>query len=134
MLAAAWPRIAVQIDFGAAGNDGGVMGEAARLSDTVLTFRVTRAEEFARQWRTNARRLQVLASSPSTPASVRDNALAEARTAGEIVAKRADDIVALARERGFSSWEADPVLGPLVVEIRAVENALNYAADALSKG
>ena len=104
-----------------------------RLSDTVLAFRVKRGEEFARQWRTNARRLQSLASNPTTPASVRTDALAEAREAAAIVAKRASEMADLAKLRGYSTWEADPVMGPLVVEIRAVENALNYAAEALGK-
>jgi hypothetical protein len=103
------------------------------LSNTVISFRVKRAEEFARQWRTNAKRLQSLASNPTTPASVRTDALTEARAASEIVSKRADEMAAMAKDRGFTTWEADPIIGPLVVEIRAVENALNYAADALSK-
>lgn len=109
------------------------MAEGSELSDTVLSFRVKRAEEFARQWRINARRLQSLASNPTTPASVRADALGEARTAAEIVAKRADEMTAMAKQRGYGTWESDPLIAPLVVEIRAVENALNYAATTLSK-
>jgi hypothetical protein len=109
------------------------MGEGA-LSDTVISFRLKRAEEFARQWRINAKRLQTLANSPQTPDSVRADALAEARTAAGIVGQRAADLAEMAKQRGFGTWESDPMVGPLVVEIRAVENALTYAAEALSKG
>lgn len=109
------------------------MAEGAGLSDTVISFRVKRAEEFARQWRTNAKRLQSLSSNPTTPASVRADALIEARAAAEIVSRRADEMAAMAGLRGYATWESDPLIGPLVVEIRAVENALNYAADALGK-
>jgi hypothetical protein len=108
------------------------MGEAA-LSDTVISFRLKRAEEFARQWKINAKRLQSLANNPQTPDSVRADALGEARTAAGIVGQRATDLTELARQRGFSAWESDPKVAPLVVEIRAVEHALIYAADALSK-
>lgn len=108
------------------------MGEAG-LSETVIAFRVKRAAEFARQWRTNAKRLQTLASNPKTPSSVRADALNEAREAATIVARRAEEMADFARLRGFSAWESDPVVAPVVVEIRAVENALNYAAEALSK-
>ena len=105
----------------------------ATLSDTVMSFRLKRAEEFARQWRSNAKRLQTLASNPKTPALVRNDALSEARTAASIVAARAGELAALAKLRGYSAWEADPKIGPLVVEIRAVESALTFAAEALSK-
>ncbi len=108
------------------------MGEAA-LSDTVISFRLKRAEEFARQWKINARRLQSLANNPQTPSSVRADALGEARTAAGIVGQRAADLTELARQRGYTAWESDPKVAPLVVEIRAVEHALSYAADALSK-
>lgn len=108
------------------------MGEGA-LSDTVVSFRLKRAEEFARQWRINAKRLQSLANNPQTPGSVRTDALGEARTAAGIVGQRATDLAALARQRGYATWEADPRVGPLVVEIRAVEHALTYAVAALSK-
>ena len=108
------------------------MGEGT-LSDTVISFRVKRAEEFARQWRINAKRLQSLANNPQTPDSIRADALAEARTAADIVKRRADEMAAFAKERGFSAWESDPVVAPVVVEIRAVEHALNYAAEALGK-
>lgn len=103
------------------------------LSDTVISFRLRRAEEFARQWRTNAKRLQSLASNPATPESIRADALSEAREAAGIVGQRATDLADLAKQRGYTAWEADPKVGPLVVEIRAVENALTYAAEALSK-
>lgn len=108
------------------------MGEA-QLSDTVISFRVKRAEEFARQWRVNAKRLQSLANNPQTPGSVRADALSEARSAAEIVGKRADEMTAFAKQRGFSAWESDPLVAPVVVEIRAVENALTYAVEALGK-
>jgi len=108
------------------------MGEQG-LSDTVIAFRLERAREFARQWRTNAARLQSLANNPQAHQSLRTNALSEARTAADIVRQRAADLTELARMRGFSTWEADPRVGPLVVEIRAVENALIYAVEALSK-
>ncbi len=108
------------------------MGEAA-LSDTVISFRLKRAEEFARQWKINAKRLQSLANNPQTPDSVRADALGEARTAAGIVGQRATDLTELAKQRGFSALESDPKVAPLVVEIRAVEHALTYAADALSK-
>ncbi|MDC9822306.1 hypothetical protein PRN20_01065 [Devosia sp. ZB163] len=107
------------------------MGEV--LSDTVISFRLKRAEEFARQWRINARRLQSLASSPQTPEVMRSNALGEARTAAEIVGRRGDEMAAMAKDRGFNTWESDPLVAPVVVEIRAVENALTFAAEALSK-
>ncbi|MDB5539217.1 MAG: hypothetical protein JWQ89_944 [Devosia sp.] len=109
------------------------MAEAG-LSDTVISFRLRRAEEFARQWRINAKRLQSLANNPSTPESVRADALAEARTAAGIVGQRANDLAEMARQRGYAAWESDPVVGPVVVEIRAVEHALTYAADGLSRG
>jgi len=109
------------------------MASAEVLSNTVVSFRVKRGEEFARQWRINAKRLQSLAGNPTTPVSVRSDALIEARTAAGIVAKRASEMTDLAKQRGYSTWEADPLIGPVVVEIRAVENALRYAADALSK-
>jgi len=105
----------------------------AVLSDTVISFRLKRAEEFARQWRINAKRLQSLANNPQTPDSVRSDALAEARTAAAIVKQRTVDLAELARQRGYTAWESDPKVAPLVVEIRAVEHALTYAADALSK-
>ena len=72
------------------------MGEVVSgLTATGLSFRMKRAEEFARQWRINAKRLQTLASNPKTPASVRTDALGEARTAAEIVGRRADDLAGL---------------------------------------
>ena len=108
------------------------MGDAV-LSDTVISFRLKRAEEFARQWKINAKRLQSLANNPQTPDSVRADALGEARTAAGIVGQRAVDLTELARQRGFSAWESDPRVAPLVVEIRSVEHALSYAAEALSK-
>lgn len=108
------------------------MGED-QLSDTVISFRVKRAEEFARQWRVNARRLQSLANNPQTPNSVRADALSEARSAAEIVAKRAAEMTDFAKARGFTAWESDPLVAPVVVEIRAVENALTYAVEALGK-
>lgn len=103
------------------------------LSETMVSFRLKRAEEFARQWRSNAKRLQVLASNPRTPDTVRADALSEARTAADIVGRRAVELAELAKLRGYSAWEADPRIGPIVVEIRAVENALTFAAEALSK-
>lgn len=108
------------------------MAEAV-LSDTVISFRLKRAEEFARQWRINAKRLQTLANSPATTDSVRANALAEARAAAGIVGRRASDLAEMAKQRGYPAWEADPMVGPLVVEIRAVENALTYAVEGLSR-
>lgn len=107
--------------------------EGTGLSETLVVFRLKRAEEFARQWRSNAKRLQTLASNPRTPETVRIDALSEARTAADIVGRRAAELTELARLRGFQSWEADPRIGPIVVEIRAVENALTFAAEALSK-
>ncbi|MBN9309930.1 hypothetical protein [Devosia sp.] len=106
----------------------------AQLSETVVSFRLKRAEEFARQWRINARRLQSLANNPQTPDSVRADALSEARSAAEIVRRRAEEMAAFALARGFSAWETDPLVAPVVVEIRAVENALTYAVEALGKG
>lgn len=108
------------------------MGEA-QLSDTVVSFRLKRAEEFARQWRVNAKRLQSLANNPKTPDSVRADALSEARSAAEIVRRRAEEMAQFARARGFTTWETDPLVAPVVVEIRAVENALTYAVEALGK-
>ena len=108
--------------------------EEPDLSPTAVTFRIMRAAQFAKSWRHNAKRLQALASDPRTPKSARDDALKEARAAAEIVARRADEMAELAKARGFNAWEADPKLGPLVVEIRAVENALNFAADTLARG
>lgn len=109
------------------------MGEPD-LSPTTVTFRIMRAAQFAKSWRNNAKRLQALASDPRTPKSTREDALKEAKAAAEIVARRADEMAELARSRGFNAWEADPQLGPLVVEIRAVENALNFAAETLARG
>ena len=80
-------------------------------SDTVISFRLKRAEEFARQWQINAKRLQSLANNPQTPDSVRNDALAEARTAAEIVGQRASELAALAKLRGFAAWESDPKVG-----------------------
>jgi len=108
------------------------MGEG-QLSDTVVSFRLKRAEEFARQWRVNAKRLQSLANNPQTPDSVRADALSEARSAAEIVGRRADEMAAFANMRGFNAWESDPLVAPVVVEIRAVENALTYAVETLAK-
>lgn len=107
--------------------------EGQGLSETQVVFRLKRAEEFARQWRSNAKRLQTLASNPRTPETVRADALSEARTAADIVGKRATELTELARARGFQAWESDPWIGPIVVEIRAVENALTFAAEALSR-
>ena len=103
------------------------------LSETQVVFRLKRAEEFARQWRANAKRLQVLASNPRTPQTVRADALSEARTAADIVGRRAVELAELAKQRGYGAWEADPRVGPIVVELRAVENALTFAAEALSR-
>ena len=108
------------------------MGEV-QVSDTVVSFRLKRAEEFARQWRVNAKRLQSLANNPQTPDSVRADALSEARSAAEIVGRRADEMAAFAKMRGFGAWESDPLVAPVVVEIRAVENALHYAVETLGK-
>jgi hypothetical protein len=108
------------------------MGEG-QVSDTVVSFRLKRAEEFARQWRVNAKRLQSLANNPQTPDSVRADALSEARSAAEIVGRRADEMADFAKLRGFSAWESDPLVAPVVVEIRAVENALAYAVETLGK-
>ena len=105
----------------------------ARLSDTLLAFRLKRAEQFARQWRTNAKRLQSLAADPRTPGLVRQDALGEARMAVDIVSRRAGELVELALERGYGAWEADPKIAPLLVEIRAVENALSFAIETLSR-
>jgi hypothetical protein len=107
--------------------------EGIQLTETTVIFRLKRAEEFARQWRLNAKRLQGLASNPRTPQIVREDALSEARTAADIVGRRADELAEMARQRGYNTWEADPRVGPLVVEIRAVENELTFAANALSK-
>ncbi|MFA6047034.1 MAG: hypothetical protein WC718_18785 [Phycisphaerales bacterium] len=107
--------------------------EDGGLSETQVSFRLKRAEEFARQWRSNAKRLQTLAANPRTPETVRIDALSEARTAADIVGKRALELAELAKKRGYVAWEADPRIGPVVVEIRAVENALTFAAEALSK-
>ena len=107
--------------------------EDGGLSETQVIFRLKRAEEFARQWRLNAKRLQILAANPRTPATVRADALSEARTAADIVGKRATELAELAKRRGYNAWEADPRVGPIVVEIRAVENALTFAAEALSR-
>ena len=107
--------------------------EATELSETTVTFRLRRAEEFTRQWRSNAKRLQTLASDPHAAEIVRSDALGEARSAADIVARRVAELAELARQRGYTSWEADPRIGPIVVEIRAVENALTYAVEALSK-
>lgn len=109
------------------------MGESD-LTPTAITFRIKRAEQFAKSWRHNAKRLQALASDPRSPKAARDDALNEARMAAEIVARRAEEMAQLARDRGFSNWEADPILGPLVVEIRAVENTLTFAAETLARG
>ena len=114
-----------------AGRGGGMGGTG--LSETQVVFRLKRAEEFARQWRANAKRLQVLASNPRTPQTVRADALSEARTAADIVGRRAVELAELAKQRGYGAWEADPRVGPIVVEIRAVENALTFAAEALSR-
>lgn len=127
------PNCREQIDLYAARINGGGMAEA-QLSETVVSFRLKRAEEFARQWRINARRLQSLANNPQTPDSVRADALSEARSAAEIVRRRAEEMAAFALARGFSAWETDPLVAPVVVEIRAVENALTYAVEALGKG
>ena len=127
------PNCREQIDLYAARINGGGMAEA-QLSETVVSFRLKRAEEFARQWRINARRLQSLANNPQTPDSVRADALSEARSAAEIVGRRAEEMAAFALARGFSAWETDPLVAPVVVEIRAVENALTYAVEALGKG
>jgi len=107
--------------------------EDGGLSETQVSFRLKRAEEFARQWKSNAKRLQTLAANPRTPETVRVDALSEARTAADIVGKRAMELTELAKKRGYTAWEADPKVGPIVVEIRAVENALTFAAEALSK-
>jgi len=102
------------------------------LNDTIVAFRLKRAEQFARQWRANARRLQTLANNPRTPPLVRHDALTEAQTAASIVGQRASEVAELALWRGYTAWEADPMVGPLVVEIRSVANALTYAVEALS--
>jgi len=107
--------------------------ENGGLSETVVSFRLKRAEEFARQWRSNAKRLQILAANPRTPKTVRADALSEALTAADIVGKRALELADLAKKRGYNAWEADPRIGPVVVEIRAVENALTFAAEALGR-
>lgn len=106
---------------------------AGHLNDTIVTFRLKRAEQFARQWRANAKRLQTLANNPRTPPLVRHDALTEATTAASIVGQRANEVAELALWRGYTAWEADPMVGPLVVEIRSVANALTYAVEALSK-
>ena len=101
------------------------------ITGSVLSFRLARAEQFARQWRSNAKRLATLANNPRTPALVRADALTEARTAAEIVAQRGAELAELARLRGYSAWQADPKVGPVVVEIQSVEHALNHVADTL---
>lgn len=121
-----------EIDFRSGEDDFRAM-EEPDLSPTAVTFRIMRAAQFAKSWRNNAKRLQALASDPRTPKSARDDALREARAAAEIVARRGDEMAELARVRGFKTWEADPKLGPLIVEIRAVENALNFAAETLAR-
>lgn len=100
-------------------------------SATMVAFRLKRAEQFARAWRSSAKRLQTLANNPRTPALVRNDALNEAQTAAAIVAQRAGELAELAKVRGYSAWEADPQIGPLVVEIRSVETALSFVAEAL---
>ena len=85
--------------------------EDGGLSETQVMFRLKRAEEFARQWRSNAKRLQTLASNPRTPETVRIDALSEARTAADIVGRRAIELTELARKRGYVAWEADPRIG-----------------------
>ncbi len=107
--------------------------DGGQLNATIVSFRLKRAEQFARAWRANAKRLQSLANNPRTPRLVRSDALIEARTAAEIVAKRLEDVALLAGARGYPTWEADPQVGPLVVEIRSVANALGHAVDALSR-
>jgi hypothetical protein len=101
------------------------------LSTTIVQFRLKRAEQFARQWRSNARRLVGLASNPRTPALVRSDAHREAELAAGIVAQRAGELAELSRLRGYSAWQADPEIGPLLVEIESVGNQLRHAAEVL---
>lgn len=127
-------KVARQIDSCAIRFEGGTGEDAlAELepSATMVAFRLKRAEQFARAWRSNAKRLQTLANNPRTPTLVRNDALTEARTAARIVAQRAGELAELAKLRGYAVWEADPQVGPLVVEIRSVETALSFAAEAL---
>lgn len=106
------------------------MGEGLP-SETILQFRLKRAEQFARQWRTNAKRLATLARTPRTPALVRSDALTEARMAARIVRQRGQELAELSRLRGYSAWQADPMVGPLLVEIQSVEYTLTSAAEQL---
>ena len=123
-----------KIDSCAIRFEGGVREDALvelEPSATMVAFRLKRAEQFARAWRSSAKRLQTLANNPRTPALVRNDALTEAMTAAGIVARRAGELAELAKIRGYTAWEADPQIGPLVVEIRSVETALSFAAAAL---
>ena len=112
---------------------GGRAVTEPELNPTTVAFRLKRAEHFAQAWRMHAKRLQALANNPRTPALVRQEALIEAETAASIVAQRADEMAQMAKARGYPTWEADPKIGPLVVDIRAVENALQFIAEALRK-
>jgi hypothetical protein len=100
-------------------------------SSTIVQFRLMRAEQFARQWRANARRLASLAGNPKTPPLVRTDALHEARIAAGIVARRAGELAELSRQRGYRAWQADPQVGPLLVEIESVSNQVRHAVEAL---
>jgi hypothetical protein len=103
------------------------------LNPTTVAFRLKRAEHFAQAWRVHAKRLQALANNPRTPQLVRQEAITEAETAAGIVSQRAAEMAQMAKARGYPTWEADPKIGPLVVEIRAVESALQFIAEALRK-
>lgn len=101
-------------------------------NSSILAFRLKRAEQFARLWRNTAKRLASLANNAQTPALVRSDALTEARTAAGIVAQRGVELAELAHQRGYKTWQADPLVGPLLVEIQSVHNALTHAAEVLS--
>ncbi|WP_417308977.1 hypothetical protein [Devosia sp.] len=104
-----------------------------QISDTVVQFRVKRATEFIRQWRGNAERLLAMAET-EMPALVRNDALNEAQTAMSIVARRGAELEALTKQRGYGDWPADPVVSPIIKDLRALVDALEKAAVHLQSG
>lgn len=106
---------------------------ALTVPDTIVQFRLKRAEQFAQQWRQNAKRLAALAAQAGTPALVRTDAITEATSASAIVSQRMAELAELTKQRGYSQWQADPVVAPILVEIHALHKALDNVLTALKK-
>ena len=110
-----WIQVRGQPFYDPAGNPLSMAGVTLDVTERKRgeEHRALLAEELNHRVKNSMATIQSIAHQTLTHAT----SLAEARTAAGIVGQRAADLTELARQRGFSAWESDPRVAPLVVEI-----------------